>query len=200
MYGRQWESSYGLVGDESYQSWSEALSQLQTMQIKRGIKALVAEGNEFPPNLIKFMRLCRQAPVTYHQPVPAALPRPVPRYSVMRIERAKMLALTGESFEPVTKAKKMVMDWGSEDEGKLCDLVLLWDESTGHEGLNALIDDYQFSHGTQNENSGVGEFHVDKFYHLGDGTIQYVSKTTPFYSAPYTYNGIVYPGNPFPES
>ncbi|MBT8449126.1 MAG: hypothetical protein KJO69_05525 [Gammaproteobacteria bacterium] len=59
FYGRQWEASYGHVDGHAYIAWRDALMTLQPKQIRRGLDAVIDEGNEYPPNLIKFLRLCR---------------------------------------------------------------------------------------------------------------------------------------------
>ena len=77
LYGRQWESSYGAVGEHAFITWMEAMSSLNVNQIKAGLDAVIEEGSEFPPNLIKFLRLCRTTQHTSHKMVDlAALPPP----------------------------------------------------------------------------------------------------------------------------
>ena len=75
LYGRQWEASYGLVDGDAFPEWSKALSTMTPAQIKTGLDAVVAEGNEFPPNLIKFLRLCRITTPAYFNPA-TLLPAP----------------------------------------------------------------------------------------------------------------------------
>lgn len=153
-YGTAWENSYGVVGGVTFKSWAEALAQFSPEQLMRGLQAVIQEGSDFPPNLIKFIRLCRTAPPEAHRSIPAALPQPKPRYSVMRIEQAKQKLLTGRAFKiPSASKTKHVIDWNREDEEELCSLLAQWDENTGHEGLNALIDGHQFSHGKQEDNA-----------------------------------------------
>ncbi len=69
-------------------------------------------------------------------------------YSAMRIETAKQKALTGSTFEPIKNAPGLIMDWTGDDEETLCLLLTEWDSSTGHAGLNRLIDYHRFSFGT----------------------------------------------------
>lgn len=77
LYGRQWEASYGLVGESAFVTWMEALSSMTVKQIKTGLDAVIEEGSEFPPNLIKFLRLCRTVSDPSHQDADlAALPPP----------------------------------------------------------------------------------------------------------------------------
>ena len=99
-----------------------------------------------------------------------------PRYSVMRIERAKQRALTGNSFKPQKGSKgRYEIDWTRDDEKALNHLIAQWDEKTGHAGLNDLIDFYKFSHGTHFLNA-----HIDKLITvdtLPDGMIRYIDPT-----------------------
>ena len=77
LYGRPWEASCGLVGGRVFKTWNKALASLTPQQIKTGLDCLKAEGSEFPPNLIKFLRLCRTVVPLSHRKVDfAALPPP----------------------------------------------------------------------------------------------------------------------------
>jgi len=67
LYGRLWETSYGLVGGREFKTWSKALASLTRQQIKSGLDYLIAEGSEYPPNLIKFLRLCRTVVPASHR-------------------------------------------------------------------------------------------------------------------------------------
>jgi hypothetical protein len=155
LYGSQWEKSHGELGGKTFNEWKGALTKFKPEQVKRGLQAIVDEASEYPPNLIKFLRLCRTV-YPYENTGTPELPRPKPRYSVMRIERAKQQLLTGQMFNIPNSAKnKQVMDWCQEDEDLLCDLLAQWNPDTGHEGLNALIDDVQFSHGSQRRNTNA---------------------------------------------
>lgn len=60
LYGRQWEASYGHVDGEAFNDWNEALQSVKLDDIARGVQAIIDEANEFPPNLIKFLRMCRK--------------------------------------------------------------------------------------------------------------------------------------------
>ena len=153
LYGKQWETNSGSVGGNTYLAWEAALTELTEAHVMRGYEALLAESNDFPPNLIKFMRLCRTAPHTSHQTVPN-LSKPKPRYSVMRIEQAKQQLLTGRSFK-IPKSVKHVIDWDRDDEKTLRSLLATWDEASGLDGLNNLIDHHEFSHGKQRNNAYV---------------------------------------------
>ncbi len=77
LFGRQWESSYGHVDGDAFATWRDSLAGLTAKQIKTGLDAVIAKGNEFPPNLIKFLRLCTTVPPIYYRPIDiAALPAP----------------------------------------------------------------------------------------------------------------------------
>ena len=152
LYGRQWEASYGHVDGEVFPAWRDALTELNPNQIKSGLDAVIKEGHDYPPNLIKFMRLCRSGPPPAYKTY-KSIARPTPRYSVMRIERAKQLALTGDSFKPPEVSKRMLMDWSDSDEAELTKLIATWHRSTGLKGLNAIIDKHEFSHGSQRANT-----------------------------------------------
>ena len=93
LYGRQWEASYGVVGGSAFKSWADGLASMTPAQIKVGLDAVIAEGNEFPPNLIKFLRLCRQPSAPkYHREFPPELPPPDRNSDTWRRERDKAYA------------------------------------------------------------------------------------------------------------
>lgn len=69
LYGRQWEASYGHVDGDVFPAWRDALASLQPEHVKRGLEAVIAEGSEFPPNLIKFLRLCKTVVPASHKTV-----------------------------------------------------------------------------------------------------------------------------------
>ena len=173
LFGRQWEASNGEIGGDVFKVWADALANFSTDQIKQGLEYMTAEGSEFPPNLIKFRRLCLSNSNASFQDAPKALPRPQPHYSVMRIEMAKQKALTGEAFEPVKLNDRMITNWTGDDEAALFDLINQWDESTGHEGLNRLIDGYKFSDGAHHNIAGLSELIASDESQLGTGTIRY---------------------------
>ena len=146
LHHPRWHNKNGAIGGQVYMDWSRDLADFSPSQIKAGLAAVVAEGSDYLPDLIKFLRLCRESEIT-----PVFVPqlnRPKPHYSVMAIERAKQRALTGSDFKPSKEGNRLIMDRTIEDEVALCDLIVQWDKSTGHDGLNKLIDNYQFSQGT----------------------------------------------------
>jgi hypothetical protein len=64
-YGIQWERSYGHVDGQAFTEWSESLRHVPPMKIKAGLDLLLTDPSldpSFPPNMIKFLRLCRSAP------------------------------------------------------------------------------------------------------------------------------------------
>jgi hypothetical protein len=144
LYGRPWESSYGQVDGSGYIEWMQSLGSMTERQVGNGLISLMEEGNEFPPNLIKFLKLCQTSRPVYHEPF-KALPQVKRKYSVMRIERAKQNALYGNAFQVIANTDNMIMDWTSEDETDLILLITQWDRDTGLEGLNLLVDNHRFS-------------------------------------------------------
>ncbi len=146
LYGRQWESSYGQIDGSGYNEWMQSLGSMTQKQVGNGMTQLMDEGNEFPPNLMKFLRLCRTTRPVEPKPF-IALPPVKRKYSVMRIERAKQNALYGKAFQVVANTNNMTMDWTGEDEAALIKLISQWDRDTGLEGLNLLVDNYRFSGG-----------------------------------------------------
>ena len=65
MYGYQWESRMGEAVDANGQLtdtaafWSGSLSDYSLDEIKTGLAAVLIAGNEFPPSLPIFRKLCR---------------------------------------------------------------------------------------------------------------------------------------------
>ncbi len=95
LYGRQWEISYGHVDGVVFPVWRDGLAQHTPLEIKAGLDAVIAEGNEFPPNLIKFLRLCRNAkPLPIHQPA-KLLPPPIQTEAIMAAALAKCRQMFG---------------------------------------------------------------------------------------------------------
>jgi len=60
LYGRQWEASFGHVDGAAYLAWRQALGAYTPRDIKRGLEHVIEEGADHPPNLVKFLRLCRK--------------------------------------------------------------------------------------------------------------------------------------------
>jgi hypothetical protein len=144
LYGRPWESSYGQIDGAGYNEWMQSLGSMTERQVGNGLTLLMEEGKEYPPNQIKFLKLCR-TPIPVQQEPFKALPQVKKRYSVMRIERAKQNVLYGNAFQVIANTDNMIMDWTSADEFALKELITQWDEATGLEGLNLLVDNYKFS-------------------------------------------------------
>jgi len=154
LYGGLWEKNSGLVGGDTYLAWESALLTLSEAHVLRGYDAVIAEANDFPPNLIKFLRLCRTAHAYDSHNKIAELPRPLPRYSVFRIEQAKQQILFGESFDiPKSQGKKHIMDWSWPDEDLLLDTLAQFTPESTLEEINAVVDHIEFSHGTQRNNA-----------------------------------------------
>jgi hypothetical protein len=154
LYGRQWEKENGTVDGDQYRVWSEALKKFNTNQIKRGLQAVIDEGSEYVPNLIKFLRLCRTVePYSDHVPT-NALPKPKPRYSVRRIESLKIQFLFDMPIDiPKLKSDHMIMDWNRDDEAVLMEAMAQFTPHNTLEEVNAVIDHIEFSHGKQINNA-----------------------------------------------
>jgi hypothetical protein len=123
LYGKQWENSNGHVGGRVYSQWAEQLSMFNVNQIKVGLDQLAAEGSDYAPNLVKFMRLCRTVQPAMYKTFAPALPGPKPRRSVLRIEAAKQQALTGLSFNFSKHGTRFIEDWTDDNEAELLALV-----------------------------------------------------------------------------
>lgn len=141
IYGGQWERDYGLVGEDAYISWRDAISEFTPQQIKRGLDALAMEGRDYPPNLIKFCRLCRTAPVPYHKPVEKALPRPQASFKQYRLAAAMTNVILNQKLTHIKPSKKFQQDWNDQNEAELKELFTL---HSGDE-LLAEIDRYRAS-------------------------------------------------------
>lgn len=105
LYGRQWEASYGHVGGEVFRRWYDALASLTVEQVKRGLDAVIAEAHEYPPNLIKFLRLSRTAPPAAHREM---LPPPPVRQTktVGESAIAQLRRMVGMREKPLTGWKQ----------------------------------------------------------------------------------------------
>ena len=67
-FGRQWEASYGAIGGPTFETWHKTLQDWAPERIAAGLQAVIDEGGDFPPNLIKFRRLMKQTiPNPIHQ-------------------------------------------------------------------------------------------------------------------------------------
>ena len=155
IYGSKWESQYGAIGGSAFETWHSGLAALTTDQIKRGLEALIEEGHDWPPNMIKFHRLCRDAKPTMHKPLDVLEHQRPAHESVMRVEQAKQRALSGRAFRHAKIGKHVIRDWTPEDEREVERLIGEWrDESEGLDpvakldALNAKLDHHSFSGGT----------------------------------------------------
>jgi len=146
-----------LVGEPAYLTWEEALtSNYTTEQVRRGYTTMLEEGSEFPPNMIKFLRLCRTpAPYSDHKPLPA-LPTVKPRYSVRRIELLKMQFLFDMPITIPDCPTGYVEDWSAEDETLLLEQMAQFTPHSELEEVNRVIDYIEFSHGSQRGNAYEG--------------------------------------------
>ena len=153
LYGRQGEKEYGITGGETFLQWTVALKDYPASRIKHALEAVMAEGTEYPPSLIKFLRLVRASP---DPTKPKLLDKPKPRYSVRRIEVLKIEFLTGKPVTiPRLRDEHMIRDWTAEDEAILLDAMSQFQPDTPLEDINNVIDRIEFSGGTQQENAHV---------------------------------------------
>jgi len=60
-YGSLWEKTNGAIGGYCYAGWRDAFDKIGVNAWKAGIQALIDEGSQHPPNLMKFKGLCRKA-------------------------------------------------------------------------------------------------------------------------------------------
>ena len=106
IYGRTFEASFGHTGGQAYTAWHTSLAGISLMQIKTALEALIAEGHEHPPNLIKFMRLCRENQPASHR---AFLPDPpiTQTSSVAQTNLTQMREQAGLPEKPLTGWKQM---------------------------------------------------------------------------------------------
>ena len=74
-YQHLWSNTYGQIGGHEYLTWAKAIDSVDPKKALAAIGEILKEGNEYPPNLVKFMRFCRHAKPAYHQPA-AYLPPP----------------------------------------------------------------------------------------------------------------------------
>lgn len=60
-YGSLWEKTNGAIGGICFQGWRDALDKIGKDAFTSGVQALIDEGSQHPPNLMKFKGLCRKA-------------------------------------------------------------------------------------------------------------------------------------------
>lgn len=79
IYGHRWLSSYGPTDADD--TWLRGLNGLSPSDLGKGLMACVESGDEWPPTLPAFRRLCKPDPYPYRNDVPAL---PVPEISKER--------------------------------------------------------------------------------------------------------------------
>jgi len=67
-YQHLWANTYGAIGDDEYHNWAKALDTVDPKKVLAAIARSVKECTDYPPNLIKFLRFCREESPAYHQP------------------------------------------------------------------------------------------------------------------------------------
>lgn len=76
-YQHLWANTYGAIGGSEYTTWAKAIDTVDPKRAMQAIADVLKEGADYPPNLIKFLRICRQTTVAYHQTVDMkSLPAP----------------------------------------------------------------------------------------------------------------------------
>lgn len=75
IYGHRWTSAYGLVASENA-SWAAGIASLTGQQIAKGLSELVKAGDEWPPSLPAFLRLCQPEKTQALHRMFKALPAP----------------------------------------------------------------------------------------------------------------------------
>ena len=75
-YQHLWANTYGEIGGDEYHNWAKALNCIDPQKVMAGIARAIKECTDYPPNLIKFLRFCREEKVAYHQAA-KFLPPPV---------------------------------------------------------------------------------------------------------------------------
>ncbi len=73
-YQHLWANTYGQIGGPEYLTWAKAIDTVDPKRAMQAISDVLKEGAEYPPNLIKFLRMCRQSVPAYHKA--AQLPPP----------------------------------------------------------------------------------------------------------------------------
>jgi hypothetical protein len=97
LYGRQWEASYGHIDGEAFKDWSDALGDVPLAKIKNALDALVEDEQvEFPPNLIKFLRLCRTS-----SPPNSQMYKSLPPATPLNLNSPEVVAAKDKHFEAV---------------------------------------------------------------------------------------------------
>jgi len=67
-YGHRWTSNYGSAIDENNKLtdagsiWLNGLIDLSTDQIKNGLDEMLKAGNEWPPSMPQFVKMCKSEP------------------------------------------------------------------------------------------------------------------------------------------
>ena len=74
-YQHLWANTYGEIGGNEYHSWAMALNDVDPKKVMAAIARSVKECTDYLPNLIKFLRFCREESPAYHDPA-VLLPPP----------------------------------------------------------------------------------------------------------------------------
>jgi hypothetical protein len=104
VYGHRWISAWGEgtnpdgTPTRAAQTWAEGLARYSLDEIRQAFEKLVKRGDEWPPTLPEFMRLCREKRAApYHRMAGPALPSPAVDPVIIREELKKMRGMLGRS-------------------------------------------------------------------------------------------------------
>ena len=76
-YQHLWANTYGAIGGNEYITWAKAIDSVDPKRAMQTIADVLKEGLDYPPNLVKFLRMCRQSTASYHRAADLdALPPP----------------------------------------------------------------------------------------------------------------------------
>lgn len=92
IYGPRWSSGYGEPGGKAFKTWSRALKNASTDNIKRGLgRCLQRDEQGWPPTLPEFMGMCEARTHPSHR---VAITRQ-PKYAKPEVAAAAMKRIRG---------------------------------------------------------------------------------------------------------
>jgi hypothetical protein len=97
-YSHLWLKQYGEIGGDTFLTWAKALRKFEPLKIVKATEEIIELGQDYPPNLIKFLRHCRATVPTYYRSATLLPPpdRKTPAYILARdncLSRAKELGI-----------------------------------------------------------------------------------------------------------
>lgn len=96
VYGHKWTSQYGEVSDDSghlssaARTWAQGLAQLSLEEISIGFSRMVESGDEWPPSLPEFRKLCQVKLLAPYHRMAKSLPAPEVDPNLIRDSFAQM--------------------------------------------------------------------------------------------------------------